>query len=173
MDMVMGFKAFKSDLKNKYGDQFELGEIYSKNPDTLKFGENGHGYHLAAKLGDTFRFFNPALENVYCEVVGFGKIVKEENYLYDSAPMYVVEKFKLIKILSREDIFRYVCQVDVDEFRRCLELYPFTKEELEILRDVVISKDTSYQELLIHAMKYQNGDISSFKRNRKYLRKGF
>lgn len=102
MDSVIGFKAFKCDLKNKYGTQFKVGEVYSKNADTLKFGEKGHGYHMSAKLADTFRFFNPVLDNVYCEVVGFGKIVQEDDYLYDSAPMYVVEK--IIKILSREDI---------------------------------------------------------------------
>lgn len=170
--MIIGFKAFKSDLKNKYGVKFELGKIYSKNPDTLRFGENGHGYHMTSKLADTFRFFNPTLDNVYCEVVGFGKIVEQDNYLYDSAPMYVVEKFKVIRVLSREDIFNYIYQSDIDEFRRCLALYPLTKEELKILREKVISRDNTYKEILMSAMKSQRGDIDTFKRNKKYLRRG-
>lgn len=134
----------------------------------MKFGEKGHGYHMSAKLADTFRFFNPVLDNVYCEVVGFGKIVQEDDYLYDSAPMYVVEK--IIKILSREDILQYILEADVNEFRRFLALYPFTKEELEILRNKVVCKDISYKKLFDDAMVYQCGDISTFKRNKKYLR---
>ena len=43
MVIIHGYKAFKADLKNKYGDSFELGKVYSKDPSTLRFGENGHG----------------------------------------------------------------------------------------------------------------------------------
>lgn len=166
---VIGYKAFKGGLTNKYGAKFEVGSVYEKDPNTLRFGEGGHGYHLASKLADTFRFFDPALDNVYCKVMGFGKIVQEDNYLYDAAPMYVVEKFKITKVLTREDIFQYVCQADVDEFRRFLMLFPFTKEELNLLRDLVVNKEKEYQ-LLLDATKCQQGDIKTFKRSRKYLR---
>ena len=168
---VKGYKAFKGDLKNKYGEPFEMNVVYSKDPDKLKFGENGHGFHMTAKLADTFRFFNPCLDNVYCEVIGFGKIVQQDDHLYDSDSMYAVEKIKIVKVLSREDIFQYVCQADEAEFRRCLALFPFTKDELEQLRLVVIQKGTVYEELFQDAKKYQTGDASSFKRNSEYLRR--
>lgn len=169
---VKGYKAFSCGLKNKYGASFEEGVIYSKNPDTLRFGEGGHGYHMTEKLADTFRFFNPCRDNVYCEVLGFGKIIKEDNHLYNSDSMYAVEKFKILKILSREDIIDYVCNADFDEFSRFLELYPFTKEELQVLRDIVIDKGICYQEVLKSAvMNQQTGDIEHFRRNRRYLRR--
>ena len=168
---VRGYKAFKSNLKNKYDKDFEVGVVYSKDPDTLKYGENGHGYHMAAKLADTFRFFNPCRDNVYCEVLGFGNVIKSDEYLYDSDSMYVVEKFKIIKILTREDIFKYVCDADIDEFRRCLALFPFTSEELKILRDIVIVKGKKFQKLFEDSMGIQTGNIVSFKRNSNYLRR--
>ena len=90
---VIGYKAFKSGLKNKYDVLFELGKVYSKNSDTLKFGEMGHGYHMTAKLADTFRFFNTMLDNVYCEVLEFGKVIQQDNHLYNCDSMYVVENF--------------------------------------------------------------------------------
>lgn len=168
---VKGYKAFKKGLKNKYGVPFEINVIYSKDPDKLKFGEGGSGFHMALKLADTFRFFNPCLDNVFCEVVGMGKIIKQDDHLYDSDSMYVVEKIKIVKVLSREDIFQYVTQADEAEFRRCLALFPFTKDELEYLRNLVIKKGIIYEELFQNGLKYQTGDISSFKRNSEYLRR--
>lgn len=166
---VIGYKAFKAGLTNKYGAKFDVGAVYFKDPTTLKFGEGGHGYHLSSKLADTFRFFDPTQDNVYCEVVGFGKVVQQNNYLYDAAPMYVAEKLKITQILTREDIFQYVCQADVDEFRRMLMLYPFTKEELQLLRKLIIDRGKEYQQLFTEA-KWQLGNIKTFKRSRKYLR---
>ena len=95
------FKAFKENLENKYGEKFEIGVVYSKNSDNLKFGEFVHGYHVATSLVDTFRFFNPCFDNIYCEVLCFGETLRQENYLYQSDDMYVVEKFQITKILSR------------------------------------------------------------------------
>jgi len=167
---IIGYKAFKKGLVNKYGAPFELDTVYQKSSDTLKFGENGHGYHMTSKLADTFRFFNPTLDNVYCQVMGFGKVVKADDYLYDSDDMYVVEKFKILKVLSRDDIFEYILNADVNEFRRILELYPLTKNELKVLRELVITKDDDFVETFSGALERQQGDISSFKRNPKYLR---
>ena len=168
---VVGYKAFKGDFSNKYGAHFEIDGVYAKDPNTLKFGENGHGYHMALKLADTFRFFNPTADNVYCQVLGFGEVVQQDDYLYDSDSMYVVEKIKILKVMSREDIFTYACQADVKELRRFLALFPFTKEELEILRDIVTRKEKVYQQVFSDSLGCQTGDIAFFKRNRKYLRK--
>ena len=77
----------------------------------------------------------------------------------------------LQKILSREDILQYTYQADIDELRRCLALFPYTKQELEILRQVVIEKGIMYEQLFESAMEYQQGDIVSFKRNPNYLRR--
>ena len=169
---VRGYKGFSSGLKNKYGAKFEEGVIYSKNPDTLRFGEGGHGYHMTSKLADTFRFFNPCLDNVYCEVVGSGKIIKQDNHLYNSDSMYAVENFEIVRVLSREDIFNYVCNCEYEEFVRFLSLYPFDKDELLKLRDLVIDRDKCFNEVFEDAINVrQFGDVKTFKRDRSYLRK--
>ena len=98
------FKAFKGNLENKYDEKFEMGVVYSNNSGNLKFGEFSgidNGYHVAINLVDTFRFFNPCFDNIYCEVLCFGETLRQENYLYQSDDMYVVEKFQITKILSR------------------------------------------------------------------------
>ena len=165
------FKAFKGDLQNQSGPPFAAGVVYSKSFDTLKFGEFGHGYHVAKNLVDTFRFFNPCLDNIYCEVLCSGKFLLQKDYLYQSDDMYVVEKFEIIKILSREDILNYVYQSSVEEFERYLFLFPFTKNELMELRQWVLNLGGDYLKVFQDANTYQTGDVSTFKRNRKYLRK--
>ncbi len=172
MNEVIGFKAFKTGLINKYGSSFEKGVLYSKDAEQLKFGEHGHGYHIATNLADTFRFFNPQKENVYCEVSVYGKMLQASDYLYNCGSMYVVEKFEITKILSRQDILEYVFQSDFNELKRYFALYPFTKDELKELRQIIISKGKEYEELYQRALVYQQGDIKKFQRNIKYLRNG-
>ena len=57
---MIGYKAFKKDLVNKYGRKFELNKEYSYDS-KLVYGENGHGFHFAECLEDTLRFFNPQM----------------------------------------------------------------------------------------------------------------
>lgn len=172
---IRGYKAFHHGLLNKYGMEFELGKIYCKDASTLKFGESGHGYHLAESLADTFRFFNPIHENDYCEVVASGKILRVDNHLYHSAPMYVAEKLQIVKILSREDILQLVGCADMDEIRRYLALFPFQKMELEWLKGVILARcendEVSWMELFEGVKSYQPEEVASFKRDLKYLRK--
>ena len=165
------FKAFKGNLENKYGEKFETGVVFSKNSDNLKFGEFGHGYHVAINLVDTFRFFNPCFDNTYCEVLCSGNVLLQKDYLYQSDDMYVVEKFQITKILSREDILSYVYQASPKDFESYLYLFPFTKDELVSLREWVLSLGGDYLRVFQVANAYQTGEISTFKRNRKYLRK--
>lgn len=169
---IRGFKGFKDDFRNKYGKPFETGVVYSRESTVLKFGENGKGYHFAVSLADTFRFFNPCLDNMYCEVLGTGNFLRQDPYLYNSDVMYVVEKLEIIRVLSREDILQYVCQADMDELRRFFALFPFTKAELEALRKYFIEKGYEYEQFISRAMEYQTGDRETFKRNPKYLRRG-
>ena len=76
--------------------------------------------------------------------------------------------------MTREDILQYAYEADLDEIKRFLALFPFTKEELEVLRFKIMNRDmnreTSWDQVFADAVN-QNGDICTFKRDRKYLRR--
>lgn len=168
---IKAFKAFKSDLTNKYGQKFELAKKYMNPNQNLKFGSYGtkdNGFHMASSLPDTFRFFNPTLDNIYCEVEGSGKIITVDNYYYDSAPMYVAETMEIKKILTRDDIIEMAYNASTEELSRYIALFPFTQDELITLRKILLEKDKN---LWNRAKRIQTGDITTFKRNKKYLQR--
>jgi len=65
-DAVYGYKAFNKGLINKYGEIFEVGQIYiDENID------KEYGYHFCKNLEDIFIFFRDS-ENVEVgEVLGY------------------------------------------------------------------------------------------------------
>lgn len=171
---IIAYKAFSENLTNKYGVKFKKGETYQKDKNTLQFGENGHGFHMSSSLADTFRYFNPLKNNNYCEVEGSGRILTVENSNYNAAPMYATEKMKIKRILTREEIIEKVLKSDIDELKRYINLFPFRKDELILLREYILknfSKEES-KNLRMECESRQNGNISDFKRNPLYLRKG-
>lgn len=166
---IKAFKAFTSPLTNKELYKFKLNYPYQLDGTKLAFGEYGYGFHMTSSLADTFRFFNPINNNDYCEVIGDGKIIQIDNFYFDSKPMYVAEKMIITKILTRQDILDYVYQADVDEFRRFLALFPFTKEEVQKLQ-AFYHNNSQYLELFKYFENEKNIE-QEFRRNPIYLRK--
>ena len=167
MNEIIGYKAFKSDLTNKYGFKFEVGVEYKESKD-LKFGINGGGFHFASCLADTFRYFNPKYNPVYCKIVGSGNFIKVSNYAYDSKDMYVSEKIKITKILTRDEILEYALTSDLDTLNKMLMLYSFNKEELELIKRYCLEQEKEYLKSIQILDMYQTGDIKTFKRERRY-----
>ena len=102
MKEIIGYKAFKSNLCNKYGFQFEMNTVYQKN-----------------------------------------------------------------KKLSHEDIFQYATICTDYSLESILALYPFTKEELQVLKEVCIKRN--HKEALQNLNLCQTGDAKTFKRSHEYL----
>jgi len=103
-EMVFGFKCFDKGLVNSYGVKFEEGKIYETCGE-IKFGLWGNGYHMCKNIEDTLRYFDGMNMDVdICSVLGMGNIdIYNDDYngYYD---MYSVEKIKIIKLLTRDEI---------------------------------------------------------------------
>lgn len=99
---LKGYKAFNSDMTNRYGLPFEVGCTY-RVPGKIHFGNDGNGFHMCKNICDVFRYFDSESVAV-AEVTGRGEYVEfsdEYNGYYD---MYAVEEITIDKILSREEI---------------------------------------------------------------------
>lgn len=108
-DIIYGYKAFNKGLINRYGKQYELNKLYRYEGE-LKFGNDGHGFHMCENLEDCLRFFDDSVE--VTSVMGFGNIIKRDddyNGMYD---MYVTEYMIINEVLSREDIINYMLNVN-------------------------------------------------------------
>ena len=130
MENILGYKCFDEEMKNCYGKQFEVGKIYIDygNP---TFGKGGHGFHMCKNLEDTLRYFDGVDKKInICLVIGSGKIstgFDDYNEYYD---MYSVEKLKIIKKLSRNEIISLALNLDEVRIKRFIMSFRLTKEEI-------------------------------------------
>lgn len=158
--MIMGYKCFNADLTNNYGFQFEIGRTYSVSG-TVKAGTNGNGYHMCKNIEDTFRFYgvrNP--EVAICEVIGSGQKVlfhDEYNGYYD---MYSVERIKLVRQLSRDEIVELGLSMGELRARRFVEVFKLNPEEIDLFK----RKFDGYPQVLQAIAYYQEGDAQVYQR---------
>ena len=155
---MIGYKAFDYDLVNTYGMKFDLNVEYSLSGE-LKFGNNGNGFHFCTNLEDTLRYVDGANAIiVMVEALGNLKQYDDEyNGYYD---MFVTNKIKIIKVLTKEDILKY--KFKLPEFRmiRLISSYfQFSEEDLQMLEMLYQNNDS-----IIKAIRYyQRNELDAYK----------
>ena len=151
--MVIGYKAFNSDLTNRYGLKFKVGKIYFSTG-AISFGNNGNGFHLCKNIEDTFRYFD-AEKITICKVIGSGLFAKnnsQEDDYYDFDDMYSVEKLIILKKLTRIEIIQEGLKLDEHRAKRFVFLFPLTEDEIILFKEkfkdypMVIDAIAYYQE---------------------------
>lgn len=131
---IVGYKCFNKDLINRYGKKFEVGKIYIATG-ALKFGDNGNGFHLCKYMEDTFKFFDTTKKDIcVCKVTGSGKFIKYDDTNYDYFDMYCVEKLKIEKELSREEIIEEGLNSGFMRAKRFVSTLSLTSEEIELFK---------------------------------------
>lgn len=160
-DIIFGFKAFNNGLVNHYGFKYEINKLYHTNKD-LKFGNEGHGFHMCKNIEDVFRYYDSENSEV-CIVMGFGdKILYEDEYngYYE---MYVTEYMIIEKILTREEIISYILNLNPDRVTRFISLFKLTDKEKNIFQKN-FKKEKALQKYLDY---YQYNNKNAFKEEKK------
>lgn len=133
--IVKGYKAFDKQLKNRYGQQFEVGKDYDCLGKAI-FGNKGNGYHFCQRLEDTLRYFDGMNDKIQiAEVIGSGNVVEccdEYNGYYD---MYVATSIKIVRVLSRKEIIEYFLDVPDYRIKRFIQGYKLNKKEIDIFKE--------------------------------------
>ena len=155
---MIGYKAFDYDLVNRYGMKFDLNVEYGLSGE-LKFGNNGNGFHFCTNLEDTLRYVDGANAIiVMVEALGNLKQYDDEyNGYYD---MFVTNKIKIIKVLTKEDILKYMFKLPEFRMIRLISSYfQFNEEDLQMLEMLYQNNDS-----IIKAIRYyQRNELDAYK----------
>lgn len=92
---MKGYKGFNSNLMCR-GFQYKIGETFTMG-EPISLCQRG--YHFCTSLSDTFNFYSPDENNVFCEIEASGEIQKGNGKC-------VCSEIKIIKKLSRIRINR-------------------------------------------------------------------
>ncbi len=153
---MIGYKAFDENLVNRYGKKFELNYEYTIEGE-IKFGS--HGFHFCTNLEDTLRYVDGS-NAVIAIVQSLGDLQKyddEYNGYYD---MFVTNKIKIIKVLTKEDILKYMFKLPEFRIIRLISSYfQFTEEDLQMLEMLYLNNDN-----IMKAIRYyQRNELDAYK----------
>lgn len=165
--MFTGYKCFNKGLVNRYGIKFEIGKIYHCDKE-IKFGNDGHGFHVCKRLEDTLRYFDAMQAEVdICLVECYGKCDEQADDYYGYYDMYSFEYMIIKKILTREEIINYGLSLSGEQVERFISLFKLTKEEIDIFK-YKFQKESLTLKFLSY---YQEGNKNAFNDNTKNTKK--
>ena len=107
--MVLGYKAFNSDLSNRYGQKFREKRIYHSGDKDIKFRKTG--FHFCKRLEDTLRYYDGFSEIKIAKVAGFGEIDEYEDNYYGYYDMYSAKDMYIHHFLSEKEVVDYVIDI--------------------------------------------------------------
>lgn len=137
-NLFLGYKALNSDLTNRYNKKYELFKTYHADG-TIKFGNNGNGFHMCTNVEDTLRYVNTFSEDIsICMIAGWGKYSEYNDDYYGYYDMYAYEYMQIIKILSKEDVLELATNMPFYRLLRFLRDYKLEPSELEYLKKLYI-----------------------------------
>lgn len=156
--MFTGYKCFKKGLVNRYGIKFEIGKIYHCDKE-IKFGNDGHGFHMCKRMEDTFRYFDAFNNEIdICLVTGYGKYDTCDDDYYDYYDMYAFEYMTIDKVLSREEIIAYGLSLDTYRVRRFIQTFKLSPKEIIMFK----KQFKNDYETLNYLAYYQDGNVNAF-----------
>lgn len=159
MEEVKGYKAFNKDSTNRYGKPFTEGETY-RIVGEVKFGNDGNGFHMCKSLCDVFRYVNATEDDVLvAEVTGSGMYVKRDDEFYGYYDMYSVERIRIDRFLSREEIIELMLNSSSIDVRKFLMTCRLSEEE----KILFARKFRNDLEIIKHLMYYHFGCKEIFK----------
>lgn len=135
--MISGFKAFNSNMSNRYGTKFELCKYYEVKG-KISWGNSGNGVHLCSNIEDTFRYFD-FMDNDSCitRVYGIGDCICNNDEYYGYYDMYVCKGIFISKIVKRNELIQYLYRLANDGYNdralRFISGYKLTNEEVRNL----------------------------------------
>lgn len=158
-----GFKIFNKGLTNRFGKKFEIGKEYHCDGE-IKFGNEGHGFHVASRLEDALKYFDNNIDIAYVKCYGKYDEIKDtkENEENDNYDMYSYEYMVIEKVLTREEIIAYILNTWEDRIIKFIMYFPLTEEEKKLFREKFIN-NTKIQNYISY---YQDNDKEVFNKRR-------
>ena len=148
--IIKGYKAFNSNHTNRYGKKFINGQVYHNNHD-LKFGNNGHGFHMCTSLCDVFRYFDS--EATAAKVIGFGNCIRYDDEYYGYYDMYAVANLFIEKLATAYIIITEMLNRSSFEIKKFLSTFSLNDME----KNLFLEKFKNDEEITNLILYYQFG----------------
>ena len=163
---MKGYKLLDVGLINEYGFKYEMNKVYTLNGE-LRWNYNG--FHFCTNIEDTLRYRDKekgTFEIVEIESLGNhvdGSTLENDYYGYETG--YATDKFKINRIISREELITTVLHSkNIDRIRRLISSIPLFEEEINLINQMynleIISQYIDY---------YQKNDKLAFIRKKVKL----
>ena len=133
---MYGYKILTSDMKNRYGVEFKIGETKTIEGD-IKWGPNGNGFHFCKNLEDCFRYMDAFNEDtIIARVKGYGDLQKVDDEYNGYYEMYVCRNIEVIRVLDRDEIIKTVLKKNnIYAYRNFISTFPLTDEEIKLFSE--------------------------------------
>ena len=161
---MKGYKLLDIGLINEYGFKYEINKIYTLEGE-LKWNHNG--FHFCTNIEDTLRYRDKekgTFEIVEVESLGNlvdGSNVENDYYGYETG--YAPDKFKIIKIVSREELIDIVLKSNnINRITRLIYSIPLSEEEITKIKEMYSNKELINQ--YIDYYQYDKKDAFSLKK---------
>lgn len=161
---MKGYKLLDIGLINEYGFKYEINKIYTLEGE-LKWNHNG--FHFCANIEDTLRYRDKekgTFEIVEVESLGNlvdGSNVENDYYGYETG--YATDKFRIIKIITREELIDIVLKSNnINRITRLIYSIPLSEEEITKIKEMYPNKELINQ--YIDYYQYDKKDAFSLKK---------
>ena len=161
---MKGYKLLDIGLINEYGFKYEINKIYTLEGE-LKWNHNG--FHFCTNIEDTLRYRDKekgTFEIVEVESLGNlvdGSNVENDYYGYETG--YATDKFRIIKIITREELIDIVLKSNnINRITRLIYSIPLSEEEIIKIKEMYPNKELINQ--YIDYYQYDKKDAFSFKK---------
>lgn len=129
-----GYKILTEDLKNKYGQTFLPGNIYTTKNE-IHIGTDGHGFHFSPRFEDAFKYLEAFTREIsIVRVKASGKICETYDRFHGGENVYACSQIEILSILTEEEILTLALSLHPRGVQRFLQHYPLTEEEKIIFK---------------------------------------
>ena len=160
---MFGYKVFYKGLKDSFGNKHTIGTKY-KLYGEVKWSQNG--FHFCKRPEDTLRNFDDFNNKLEIALIqASGNIVEYDDEYYGYYDMFASSEYKIIRVMSREEIVREVLtSKNIFRQKRLLERMRLTEEQLKLFKGLSEELDDvisyyQYHDTEVYQRKYKKTDF--------------
>lgn len=155
---IIAYKVFSKGLINRYGIKFEVGKFY-QTFDKVRYGTNGHGFHMSLYLENGFRYFDSSSDTVDLALVrGFGDMQHVDDEYCGYYDLYVCQGMEILKVYSEEEVINMCLALNGYRAENFLKTFKLTKNQIKMFKETFKDDNT----ILKYIAYYQEGYEKAF-----------
>lgn len=160
---MFGYKVFYKGLIDSFGNKHTIGAKYKLDGE-VKWSQNG--FHFCKRPEDTLRNFDDFNNELEIALIqASGNIIGYDDEYYGYYDMFASSEYKIIRVMSREEIVREVLNSkNIFRQKRLLERMRLTEEQLKLFKGLSEELDDiisyyQYHDTEVYQRKYKKTDF--------------